>query len=146
MPSFARPPSDRQPFSVPLFPLRTVLFPGGVLPLKIFEQRYIDMAKDCLRDERPFGVCLITRGEEVAARRTAPPEFAPIGTLATIVAWDMPQLGILHVATEGGMRFQVQKYSIEPSGLVVGDVSTLATEPQVPLPDASARRWSSCSN
>jgi polyprenyl P-hydroxybenzoate/phenylacrylic acid decarboxylase-like protein len=140
MPSFARPPSDRQPFSVPLFPLRTVLFPGGVLPLKIFEQRYIDMAKDCLRDERPFGVCLITRGEEVATPETAPPEFAPIGTLATIASWEMPQLGILHVATEGGLRFQVQKYSIEPSGLVVGTVTTLRRRPPCRCPK-STRRW-----
>ena len=138
MSPFARPPSDRQPFPVPLFPLRTVLFPGGVLPLKIFEQRYIDMAKDCLRDERPFGVCLITRGEEVATPETAPPEFALIGTLATIASWEMPQLGILHVATEGGLRFQVQKYAIEPSGLVVGTVSTLATEAAVPLPEKHA--------
>ena len=55
-----------QAYSLPLFPLRTVLFPGGLLPLKVFEQRYIDMTKDCLAQNRPFGVCLITRGEEVA--------------------------------------------------------------------------------
>jgi len=138
MQSFARPPTDRQPFSAPLFPLRTVLFPGGVLPLKIFEQRYVDMAKDCLRDARPFGVCLITRGEEVATPDAAPPEFAPIGTLATIASWEMPQLGILHVATEGQLRFQVQKYSIAPSGLVVGTVSTLAAEGAVALPERHA--------
>ena len=53
------PDASRQPFAVALFPLRTVLFPGGLLPLKIFEQRYIDMIKTCLKDERPFGVCLI---------------------------------------------------------------------------------------
>ena len=72
-----------------------------MLPLKIFEQRYIDMAKACLADERPFGVCLITQGEEVAAADAAPPEFATIGTLARIVDWDMPQLGILHVDHRG---------------------------------------------
>ena len=136
MQPFGRPPASQQPFCVPLFPLRTVLFPGGMLPLKIFEQRYIDMAKDCLRDERPFGVCLITRGEEVATPDAAPPEFAPIGTLATIASWEMPQLGILHVATEGGLRFQVQKYSIVRSGLVVGTVSTLPAEGAVALPES----------
>ena len=131
-------PSDRQPFSVPLFPLRTVLFPGGVLPLKIFEQRYVEMAKACLRDARPFGVCLIMRGEEVAALETPPPEFATIGTLASIASWEMPQLGIFHVATQGGLRFQVQKYSVAPSGLVVGTVSTLAAEATLPLPEKHA--------
>jgi uncharacterized protein len=138
MPPFAHTPAERQPFCVPLFPLRTVLFPGGVLPLKIFEQRYIDMAKDCLRDKRPFGVCLITRGEEVATPEAPPPEFAPIGTLATIASWEMPHLGILHVATEGEQRFQVQKYSIAPSGLVVGTVATLAAEAAVALPEKHA--------
>ena len=138
MPPSASTPAERQPFYVSLFPLRTVLFPGGVLPLKIFEQRYIDMAKDCLRDQRPFGVCLITRGEEVAAPDAPPPEFAPIGTLATIASWEMPQLGILHVATEGELRFRVQKYSIAPSGLVVGTVATLAAETAVSLPEKHA--------
>src|SRR5437879_10360536 len=91
------------------FPLKTVLFPGRVLPLKVFEQRYIDMTKACLKDEQPFGVCLLTQGEEVAQRDRAaagaPIAFALIGTQARIVSWDMPQLGILHLKTEGGTRF-----------------------------------------
>src|SRR5437762_12143650 len=73
--------------SLPLFPLRTVLFPGGLLPLKIFEQRYIDMAKACLKDERPFGVCMITRGDEVASSSASPPDFVRVGTLARIIDW-----------------------------------------------------------
>ena len=95
---------ERRPFTLPLFPLRTVLFPGGLLPLKVFEQRYIDMTKDCLKEEQPFGVCLITKGDEVASSSSGPPEFARVGTLARIVDWEMPQLGILHVATTGGTR------------------------------------------
>jgi Lon protease-like protein len=67
---------------LPLFPLRTVLFPGGLLPLKVFEQRYIEMTKACLRDGRPFGVCLITRGDEVAREGAPSPDFATVGTLA----------------------------------------------------------------
>ena len=58
--------SDPGSVVLPLFPLRTVLFPGGVLPLRIFEQRYITMAKTCLKDGTAFGVCLVTQGEEVA--------------------------------------------------------------------------------
>ena len=134
--SFLKDIADRQPFTVPLFPLRTVLFPGGLLPLKVFEQRYIDMAKACLKDERPFGVCLITRGEEVAAAGQGPPDFATIGTLAQITTWDMPQLGILHIVTAGGARIQVQKHVVEPSGLVTGEVTTIAAEPASPLPEA----------
>ena len=104
---FARGRRSRHPYALPLFPLRTVLFPGGLLPLKIFEQRYIDMAKACLKDGRPFGVCLITQGRR-SHPLGAPPEFAHIGTHARIVDFDMPQLGILHVATRGDARFQVQ--------------------------------------
>ena len=58
------PRADRKPWTLPLFPLRTVLFPGGLLPLKIFETRYVEMTKACLKDDRPFGVCLLTRGDE----------------------------------------------------------------------------------
>ena len=103
------------------------------MPLKVFEQRYIDMTKACIKDGAPFGVCMITQGEEVASPDGGPPTFACIGTLARIRDWDMPQLGILHVATEGGSRFQVQQHRVEASGLVVADVTALADEPRVAL-------------
>jgi uncharacterized protein len=128
----------RQTYSLPLFPLRTVLFPGGLLPLKVFEQRYIDMTKACIADARPFGVCLITQGEEVATRDSRPPTFANVGTLARIANWDMPQLGILHLATEGGGRFQVHSLRVESSGLVVADVTSIPAEPAVPLGESFA--------
>src|SRR2546423_10337683 len=121
--------------AIPLFPLRTVLFPGGVLPLKVFEQRYIDMTKACLKDQRPFGVCLITRGDEVASPASAAPEFARVGTLAHIIDWDMPQLGILHVATTGDTRFQVQQHTVTESGLIVCQATAIAAELACPLPE-----------
>ena len=136
--SLLRGASPRQPATLPLFPLRTVLFPGGVLPLKVFEQRYIDMTKACLKDDKPFGVCLITHGDEVAkpgSGASAAPEFARIGTLARITSWDMPQLGILHLRTEGGERFQVQSRVLADDGLVVGQVTSLAPEPALALPE-----------
>src|ERR1700687_3637053 len=105
--SFLRGGASREPSALPLFPLKTVLFPGGLLPLKVFEQRYITMTKACLKDDKPFGVCLLTRGDEVAPGPGPATEFAPIGTLARIVDWDMPQLGILRLRTEGATRFQV---------------------------------------
>lgn len=121
------------PQLLPLFPLRTVLFPGGVLPLKVFETRYIDMTKACLADDRPFGVCLLTRGDEVARPQGEPPQFASIGTLARITNFDMPELGILHLATLGLTRFRVQRHETDASGLVCGDVVPLAPEPQQAL-------------
>jgi Lon protease-like protein len=133
---------SRSPTTLPLFPLKTVLFPGRSLPLKVFEQRYIDMTKSCLKDERPFGVCLITRGEEVAQRdqlgAVVPTDFALVGTQARIVSWDMPQLGILHLKTEGGTRFQVQSSSVSDDGLVVAQVTNLPPEPTVALPEEFA--------
>ena len=119
---------------LPLFPLRTVLFPGGVLPLKVFEQRYVDMTKSCLADERPFGVVVITQGEEVAQPGAGAASFAAIGTTARIIDWDMPQLGILHVRTAGLARFSVERTEVEPSGLVVADVRMMDAEPRIALP------------
>ena len=134
----ATPRADRNPWTLPLFPLRTVLFPGGLLPLKIFEQRYIEMTKACMRDGTPFGVCMITEGDEVAQPAGAPPEFVNVGTLAKIINFDMPQLGILHVQTHGLSRFEVRAHSVADSGLVVGEVTTIAEEPRHPLPEAYA--------
>jgi Lon protease-like protein len=121
----------RDTTALPLFPLKTVLFPGGILPLKVFEQRYVTMTKACLRDDAPFGVCMLTRGEEVVRSTAVENElaFAPIGTRARIVSWDMPQLGIFHVRSEGLTRFQVRSHSTGGDGLVVGEVTEIAPEP-----------------
>lgn len=115
---------------IPLFPLNTVLFPDGLLPLKIFEQRYMDMAKACLRDSTSFGVCLIKEGQEVGVQTI--PELT--GTLATIIDWDMPQLGVLQVKTRGSQRFYIQSYKDNGAGLLIADVSLLDAEPELPLP------------
>ncbi len=121
---------------LPLFPLHTVLFPGGLLPLKVFEQRYIEMTKACTASGEPFGVCLIVKGDEVArGDNPQPPDFAPIGTLARIVDWDM-QDGVLHLRAEGGERFQVRSHARKPDGLVMGTVVSIANEPALPLPAA----------
>ena len=109
-----------------LFPLGTVLFPGGVLPLKIFEQRYLDMTKVCLRDNLPFGVCLIREGSEVGV--PAAPES--VGCLATIEQWEMPTTGMFHLLTRGSERFEILETTVAPNGLISGDVQVLpAAEP-----------------
>jgi len=123
---------------IPLFPLNAVLFPGGLLPLKVFEQRYVEMTKACLRDDAPFGVCAIRQGPEVAREGDPVPVFADVGTLARIASWDMAQLGILHVAARGDARFRVERFERAPSGLVVADVVAIAAEPRVALTAAQA--------
>jgi Lon protease-like protein len=128
--------SSRATRQLPLFPLHTVLFPGGLLQLKVFEQRYIEMTKACTANGEPFGVCRIVKGDEVARSAGAqPPEFAAVGTLARIVDWDIAN-GVLHVRAEGGERFQARSHATRGDGLVIGSVVAIANEPAQPLPDA----------
>ena len=87
---------------IPLFPLRTVLFPGAVLPLRIFEQRYLAMIRDCARNNTGFGVCLIREGEEAVS----PVKPAQVGTYAQIVDWYTLEDGLLGVTTIGTDRFR----------------------------------------
>lgn len=120
--------------NLPLFPLGTVLFPGGLLPLRVFEQRYIGLVRDCLRDARPFGVCLIFEGSEVMGADRAPPGFEAIGTLARITDFDQPEPGILHVRTQGESRFRVLAHRAQANGLVVAETAAIDEEPALPLP------------
>jgi Lon protease-like protein len=113
--------------TVPIFPLGTVLFPGGILPLRIFEVRYVEMAKACLKEGSPFGVCLIREGAEVGA--PAVPE--PVGCLARIAGCDVEELGILKVKAEGLDRFRIVSSDVNRHGLVVGRVEELHPEPEV---------------
>jgi Lon protease-like protein len=106
-----------------IFPLGTVLFPGGTLPLKIFEQRYIEMTKACLRDNRPFGVCLIRQGHEVGT--PAVPEA--IGCLATIERWDM-QAGLFHLVARGGERFRLLETRVASNGLMSASIERIAPD------------------
>lgn len=108
-----------------LFPLGTVLFPEGVLPLKVFEQRYIELTKTCLRDNAPFGVCLIREGREVGA--AALPES--VGCLATIAQWDMPQLGLFHLVAHGGRRFRLRETRVGANQLISAEVDLLPEDP-----------------
>ena len=109
---------------LPIFPLSSVLFPGGVLALRIFEQRYMDMAKACLKNNTPFGICLIHEGAEVGA--PAVPEA--VGTMARIQEWDMQQLGVLQVRAAGEGRFRILDRRVLSSKLVVGQVTPIGDD------------------
>ena len=107
-----------------------MLFPGGRLPLRIFEVRYMDMAKGCIRNQAPFGVCLIREGAEVGAPAT-PNE---VGTLARIASWDMPQLGVLHVSARGERRFRILQRTVQADGLARASIELLNEESDAPVP------------
>lgn len=109
------------PVEIPLFPLQTVLFPGGRLPLRIFEQRYMEMAKACLRDGTVFGVCLIRDGTEVGE----PALPVDLGCTARIAEWDMPQLGVLQIVARGDRRFRILERRVQADGLALASVALL---------------------
>ena len=115
---------------VPLFPLHTVLFPDGLLPLKIFEARYLDMARDCLREKTPFGVCLLKSGGEVALPdEPSVPEH--VGCLPEIDECDVETFGMLLIRARGTRRFRLLSHRVEHSGLLVGMAEPLPDD--VPL-------------
>lgn len=130
-------------FSLPLFPLGTVLFPGGSLPLRVFEVRYLDMIGKCHKTGAPFGVVSLTQGTEV--RRPvedelggdgfAPEAFEAVGTLATITEFLSPQAGLMVIHCIGTQRFRMSSFQQLKHGLWVADVSLLADDLPVRIPD-----------
>lgn len=104
-----------------LFPLRTVLFPGGRLNLRVFEKRYVDLVTACLKSSSPFGVCLIRHGDEVG--RAAEPHS--VGTQADIVACDIVQPGVLQIGVRGRERFRVVSTQVHGDQLVAAQVRYL---------------------
>lgn len=113
-----------QTLSIPLFPLNTVLFPGGPLPLRIFEPRYLDMVSHCMKTDSAFGVCLIQNGAEVGT--AASPHR--IGTLAKIIDWNKLPEGLLGIMALGGDRFRINDTEVGNNRLLKGTV-TLLPEP-----------------
>lgn len=114
----------------PLFPLETVLFPGGPLELRIFEPRYLDLVRECTRRDKCFGVCLILGGEEVGG----PAAPAAVGTLARITDFFTTSEGILGIAAEGETRFRVSQARVRGDGQLRGDVECWENESTLPVP------------
>jgi Lon protease-like protein len=115
---------------MPLFPLNTVLFPGGLLQLRIFEPRYLDMVRECTRYDSGFGVCLILDGHEVGEPSTP----AAVGTVAHIQDFDRDDDGLLGIVARGGSRFRVNRSRVRSDGLLRGDIEIWAAEPEMPVP------------
>lgn len=115
---------------VPLFPLNTVLFPGGPLPLRIFETRYVDMISRCMKDNTSFGVLLIQDGQEAGS----PASTYTIGTLARIVDFYQGSDGLLGVTAIGTHKFELQSAERQADGLNVGEIEILPGEIPMVLP------------
>lgn len=115
---------------IPLFPLNTVLFPGGPLPLRIFEPRYIDMVRYCMRERAPFGVVLIRVGAEAGAITSA----AETGTSARIVDFNQTPDGLLGITCVGDRKFQVSSRRVQSDGLNLGTVQWAPPERKADLP------------
>ena len=133
--------------ALPLFPLGSVLFPGGLLPLQIFEVRYLDMIGKAIKAGTPFGVVALTEGREVRQRKEQAPgdavpsgdgfaneAFHAVGTLATITQHGAPQPGLLVVLCQGTQRFRIDRHEKLKHGLWVADVTLLAADQVVRVP------------
>jgi len=113
---------------IPLFPLSTVVLPGGLLPLRLFEPRYIDMVKNCFKSNTGFGVCLIKDGQDAGA----PALPYSIGTLVNIVDFDQGPDGLLHITAQGEKEFSLSSHSVNSDNLLIGEVEL--HEPFEPTP------------
>jgi len=116
--------------AIPLFPLHTVLFPGGPLPLRIFETRYTDMVRRCAREESPFGVVLIQEGQEAGEVATT----AGVGCSARIADFHTLKDGLLGISCLGERKFRVRQVWRQPDGLNMAEIAWLPAEPALPLP------------
>lgn len=128
--------------SLPLFPLGTVLYPGGLLPLRIFEVRYLDMIGKCHKTGAPFGVVALTQGSEVRKAGDGPSgdgfaseAFHTVGTLATITSYSVPQPGLMVIRCSGAQRFEIASHEKLKHGLWIADVTRLDDDQVVPVPD-----------
>lgn len=132
-------------FQLPLFPLQTVLFPGGIQPLRIFEVRYLDLIGRCQREGAPFGVVCLSKGQEVRQPRRAEPSgdggtdfedetFHQVGTLAHLTAFERPQPGLMLIRCRGGRRFRLLSSEQMRHGLWTGEAEYLDDDPPMPVP------------
>ena len=121
--------------SLPLFPLEAVLFPGGVLALRVFEVRYLSMVRKCHETGAPFGVVCLQSGAEVRRAQAPADQFCTVGTLAHVETLESPQAGLLLARCTGSTRFKIQHTSQRMGGLWVADVEQLESDMTVPVPE-----------
>lgn len=123
---------------IPLFPLGTILFPDGIIALKIFEARYLDMIKQCLREKTEFGVVSIIKDSTTTSEDISL-SFSEIGTLAQIEDFDPIQPALYMTKSFGTQRFKLVNCQQESNGLWMGDVELLENDPLIPIPQEHQR-------
>lgn len=116
--------------TIPIFPLSSVLFPDGLMSLRIFEPRYLEMVSECLKTDTPFGVCLIEQGGETGAAAVS----FQVGTLAKIVNWDQADDGVLLIDVVGGRRFRIHDSEIHANQSITASVELFTEVPKKPIP------------
>lgn len=122
------------PSPLPLFPLGSVLFPDGYLPLRIFEVRYLDLIGRCHKLGLPFGVVSLTQGAEVRVAGADAERFAAVGTVATIRSFEVPQSGLMQIECIGTQRFRVRSSELQKHGLWTAEVDAIAADVAVQVP------------
>ena len=120
--------------SLPLFPLSAVLYPDGLLSLRVFEVRYLDMIAKCRKAGAPFGVVSLTQGHEVRQPGTQE-AFSRVGTLAAIHDFEQPQAGLMLLRATGTQRFRITASDQLKHGLWVADVERVPADLTVPIPE-----------
>lgn len=122
------------PDTIPLFPLRTVLFPGGILPLRIFETRYLNMIRDCSREQLPFGVCLLLDEDDTDDQQQArQSRMTTIGSAAEIIDFNTTDNGLLGVVARGTQRFRIRSTAVRHDGLITAAVDWLPARPRTAI-------------
>lgn len=120
---------------LPLFPLKTVLFPDGILPLKVFEARYVDMVSECMKGGSPFGVVLIRSGQEVGT--VAEPEA--VGCLAHITELDMQDLGVMMLRARGERRFRILETRVQAGQRLEARIELIPDDLEIPISETHLR-------
>jgi Lon protease-like protein len=130
-----------QTITMPLFPLSTVMFPGARIPLQIFEPRYMDMVKNCMRDNAPFGIVKITSGTEVASRMGIATNFESLGCAVEIVDWNALPHGRLGIVVQGTHKIEVLNSERNAANLTMGEVRYFPDEEDCQLPEEFLPLW-----
>ena len=120
-------------YSLPLFPLNSVICPGGLMPLRIFEARYLDMVKSCLRNKTSFAIVAVMPEEEAKLEGNFP--FASTGTLVDITNADVTTVGLMMIHCVGQHRVKVHAFAQQADGLLIGEVSDIANDIASPIPE-----------
>ena len=120
-------------YSLPLFPLDLVVCPNGRIPLKIFEARYLDMVRNCLRNKSSFAIVTILPEGETDTEGNFP--FADVGTLVSIDEADVTTVGLMMIVCTGQQRVKVESFIQQPDGLIIGEVRDIPNDIFMPIPE-----------